>query len=370
VSLARYREVGLKKIVTDVLERAGVARRHAQTVADSLIHADLRGVESHGVSRLPVYLKRIETGRIDYRREPVLTMQKGAVARLDGGNQLGAVAGQAAMEHALELARQYGTGLVGVCHSNHFGACSYYALKAVEQKMMLLVLSNAPKAIAPTGGIRPFFGTNPIAIGIPADTKPPFLLDMATSVTARGKIALAQKKGERIPVDWALDARGEPTTDPAEALQGTLLPIGGAKGYGLAMFVDIMCGLLTGGAAGPAVGSLYESDPAAQNVGHLFLAVDIQKFMPIEQFLKTFADYLRRIKAEPKRPGVEQIWIPGEMEWKKMRENKAQGIPLDPAIIAEVEELCRRYGVDMGQALCESSESFFDPKVSGTPPLS
>lgn len=352
MSLARYRGDGLKKVATDVLERAGVARRHAETVADSLIHADLRGVASHGISRLPVYLKRMEAGLVDCRREPVLAKQNGAVALLDGGNQLGAIVGEAALEHALELARRYGTGLVGVCHSNHFGACSYYALQAVEQKMMLLVLSNAPKAMAPTGGVRPFFGTNPISIGIPADKEPPFLLDMATSVSARGKVVLAQKRGEKIPGDWALNAQGEPTTDPDEALRGTLLPIGGAKGYGLAMFVDILCGLLTGGVAGPEVGSLEDSGPAAQDVGHFFWAVDIGKFMPLEQFLQRMDAYIRRIKAEPRRPGAEQIWIPGEIEWHKMRENEAKGIPLDPAIIAEVEEACRRYGVDLKQALC------------------
>jgi LDH2 family malate/lactate/ureidoglycolate dehydrogenase len=349
----RYKVKELEHCATQVLERAGVPHAYAKTVAASLVHADLRGVESHGLSRLPIYLKRIETGLIACDQTPTLTMQSGATARMDGGNQLGAVVGEAALEHALQLARQYGTGIVGVCHSNHFGACSYYAQKAVEQKMILIVLSNAPKSIAPTGGIRPFFGTNPIAIGIPAGSEPPFLLDMATSVTARGKIVLAQQKGDSIPADWAINARGETTTDPNEALQGSLLPIGGAKGYGLAMFVDIICGLLTGAAVGEHVGGLYDLGTGPQDVGHLFLAIDVARFMPYEQFQNRMDAYIRQIKAVPRQEGVERIWIPGELEWNKMKQHLIHGIPLDPGIAAELEEACRRYGVDFGQAMIQ-----------------
>lgn len=353
----RYDSTKLELIAAAVLERAGVSPSHAKTVAACLVHADLRGVDSHGLSRLPIYLARIETGAVSCQKTPTLIRQSGATACLDGANQLGAVAGEAALEHALGLARAYGVGIVGVCHSNHFGACSYYAQKAVEQKMILLVLSNAPKSIAPVGGIRPFFGTNPIAIGIPAGSEAPFLLDMATSVTARGKIMLAHQKGESIPADWAMDAQGEPTTDPAEALQGTLLPIGGAKGYGLAMFIDIMSGLLTGAAVGEHVKGLYESLDEPQNVGHLFVAIEVERFMPYEQFQAMMDSYIREVKAVPRRKGVERIWIPGEIEWNTMQHYHKYGIPLAPGIAAEVEAVCRRYGIDFQEAVIREAGS-------------
>lgn len=337
----------LEQAAADLLVRAGVGSEHASLVAESLVHADLRGIESHGLSRLPIYVRRIEAGLIELSKEPVVMKQDGATALLDGQNQLGAVVGMAALAEAMRLSQQLGIGVAGVRHSNHFGSCSYYAEKAMAAGLILIVLSNAPEAMAPTGGIRPFLGTNPIAIGIPAGEEPAFLLDMATSVSARGKIALAAKKGDCIPDDWAIDRFGQATTDPKQALLGSLLPIGGAKGYGLAMFVDILCGVLAGAAFGPQINSLYEDWEHPQNIGHLFLTMDIQRFMSVPVFYATMDQYIREIKSVPTREGVREILIPGEIELRKQCERKRNGIPFDAALAEELRQLFDAYGIDL-----------------------
>ncbi|QRG65090.1 Ldh family oxidoreductase [Brevibacillus choshinensis] len=346
----RYDWMRLEEVAAELFTRVGVSDHHAHTVAQSLVHADLRGIESHGLSRLPIYMKRIEAGVVQLDQEPHIAMQNGATALVDGNNHLGAVVGKHALELATSLARQTGIGFVGVRHSNHFGTCSFYAERSIEQGQILLVLSNAPASMAPTGGIGPFFGTNPIAVGIPAGQEAPFLLDMATSVVARGKIALAAKKGEKIPVDWAIDQDGTPTNDPKLALLGSLLPIGGAKGYGLAMFIDILCGLLTGAASGPGVQSLYENWTQPQDIGHVFLTIDIEHFWPLPVFQRRMDEYIREIKAVPKAEGASEILIPGEIERRKMMDQKAQGVCLAPGIARELEQTCADYGVDWGRA--------------------
>ncbi len=337
----------LEEFSAEVFTRAGVPRVHAETVAQSLIHADLRGIESHGLARMPIYVQRIERGLIEPKKEPMVVSEQGAAMLLDGQNQLGAVVGKKALTLVMEEARKNGTALVGVRASNHFGACSYYAEQAIAEGMILLVLSNAPQTMAPLGGIRPFFGSNPLAVGIPAGEEPPFLLDMATSVAARGKIALAAKKGESIPVGWALDAEGQPTTNPDKALEGTILPFGGAKGYGIAMFIDILCGVLTGAGFGDSVYSLYDNWEHPQNVGHFFLAIDIGRYQPVETFRHRMDAYLRQIKAVPKAQGVDHIFIPGEIEYRTMQERKSTGIPLPTPIIRDLTEMGSTYGVEL-----------------------
>lgn len=340
----------LETLATEVFKQTGVSAAKAKVVAESLVHADLRGIESHGLSRMPIYVKRIEAGLIERVEEPQLVIQEGATALVDGKNQLGAVVGLMALEQAIKLARQTGIGFVGVRHSNHFGTCSYYAERAIAEGLILLALTNAPESMAPSGGIRPFLGTNPIAVGIPAGQEPSFLLDMATSVTARGKIVMAAKKGEAIPADWAIDKDGMPTTKPEQALLGSLLPIGGAKGYGLAMFIDLLCGLLTGAAFGPGVKSLYDNWEHPQNVGHIFFVIDIQRFMPLPVFQQNMDEYIRQVKSGPKKEGTSEILIPGEIESRKRQERLKNGIPYSANVVEELTQLCATYGINFGDA--------------------
>jgi LDH2 family malate/lactate/ureidoglycolate dehydrogenase len=351
VSARLYHWQRLEQVAASVFARVGVEPRHAEIVARSLVHADLRGVESHGLMRMPIYVKRIEAGLVDIRTHPRVTAEEGATCLLDGQNQLGAVVGTEALQVALEKAERHGVGFVGVHASNHFGACSFYAEQAMEQGMILIIMSNAPQVMAPTGGIRPFFGSNPLAVGIPTGTEPPYLLDMATTVAARGKIALAAKKGEPIPADWAIDDAGNPTTDPERALSGSLLPIGGAKGYGMAMFIDMLSGVLTGAGCGPEVTSLYDNWTHRQNVGHVFLAIRIERFVPLPVFRSRMDEYIRQIKAVPRAEGTREILIPGEKEWRTARERRVQGIPLPDAVANDLGELFRQFGADLDDAL-------------------
>lgn len=344
----------LQAFSSDVFHRAGVPMQHAEVAAASLIHADLRGIESHGLARMPIYVKRIERGLVEPKNEVMVVSKRDASVLVDARNQLGAVAGITALSLALEGAREHGAAVVGVRCSNHFGACSFYAEQAIAQGMILLVLSNAPPTMAPTGGNEPFFGTNPLAIGIPAGNEPAFLLDMATSVAARGKIALAAMKGQPIPDGWALDATGRPTTNPHEALKGTILPIGGPKGYGLAMFIDILCGLLTGAGFGRTVYSLYENVERPQNVGHLFLAIDVDHYLPLPLFREQMDRYIRQVKTVSRADGVEEILIPGEYEARIKQERERTGIPLSHAVVRDLQELGSAYEVDLMESCLES----------------
>lgn len=346
----RFHWKKLEEFTADVFKRAGVRKEHAVTVAESLVHADLRGIESHGVARMPIYVQRIQKGMLETNKEVHVVSQHQSSILVDGENMLGAVVGEKVLDLAVNHAKDSGIAAVGVRNSNHFGACSYYAQKAIQEGIILLVLSNAPQTMAPTGGIRSFFGSNPIAIGIPAGEETPFLLDMASSVVARGKIAIASKKGEAIPLGWALDQYGQPTTDAQAALEGSILPIGGPKGYGIAMFIDIICGVLTGAGYGESVYSLYDNWEKPQNVGHFFIAIHIDRFIPMKLFQALIDQYIRQIKAVPLASGVEQIFIPGELEHRTMLERRVAGIPLPPHITKELDDIGRQYQLDVYKA--------------------
>lgn len=281
----------------------------------------------------------------------------GSACLLDGRNHFGAVVGKEALEIALRKAKENGVCAVGVKGSNHFGTGAYYALKAIKQDMILLVMSNASQTMPPTGGIRPFIGTNPLAVGVPSMEEPHFILDMATSVVARGKIIVSAQKGEEIPIGWAIDKEGNPTTDAHAALEGSVLPLGGAKGYGISMFIDIVCGVLTGAGFGKYVNNMYENWEEPQNVGHFFIAVDIRRFMPIDLFKARMDQYIREIKREPKAPGVEEIFIPGELEHRSTLEQKKTGIELPPQLVKELDLIGRSCGVQLSDAAIQTNES-------------
>lgn len=339
----------LEQYITRLFSNAGVPDHYAHIVAESLVQADLRGVDSHGVVRAKIYLERLEAGMVNPHADIEIVNQTEAMALVDGHNNYGAVIGSKALDLSLQNAKQYGASIVGVKNSNHFGTCAYYALKAIRQDCVLLVMSNASQTMPPTGGIRPFIGTNPLAVGVPSGDELPFILDMATSVVARGKIIVSAQKNEPIPQGWAVDKHGNPTTDPHEALVGSVLPVGGAKGYGLSMFIDILSGVLTGAGFGQYVNNMYENWEQPQNVGHLFITVDINRFMPIDLFKVRMDTYIRELKAEPKAPGVTEILIPGEIEHRLTLERTSNGIKLPSALIQELKALGDKYGVNFDE---------------------
>jgi LDH2 family malate/lactate/ureidoglycolate dehydrogenase len=348
----------LQQFCSDVFIKAGVSQENAEVVADSLIQADLRGVDSHGVVRTAIYIERIEKNMINPFAEPEIESEDFATVLVNGNNNLGAVVGLKAVEIALEKAKERGAAIVGVKGSNHFGTGAFYALKAIEKNMILLVMSNASQTMPPTGGKRPFIGTNPLAIGVPAGKEAPFLLDMATSVVARGKIIVAAQKGMDIPVGWAIDKDGNSTTNASDALEGAVLPVGGPKGYAISMFIDILAGVLTGAGFGKYVNNMYENWEEPQNVGHVFIAIDINRFIPIEMFKERMDRYISEIKAEPKAEGVEEILIPGEIEFRRAIERKKNGIDLPEKTAKELDVVGKRYGVDLSSAAFMENEVF------------
>jgi LDH2 family malate/lactate/ureidoglycolate dehydrogenase len=325
---------------------AGVPPGDAETAARCLVRADLRGVDTHGIVRVPGYLDRIARGLVD--PAPVLEFEAvaPAAARLDGKNGLGFVVATRAVDHAIGMAREAGLGLVGVRNSTHYGMGATYLLQAVEAGFAAMVFTNASPAIPPWGGRAEMFGTSPFAVGVPAPGSVPFVLDMSPTVVARGKIRKAAREGRAIPEGWALDAEGRPTTDPDAVLAGgALLPIGGAKGAGLSMMLDILCGVLTGARYGGEVGDQYKRFDRPQGVGHFILVMRPDLFLPAEEVAARMGDLVARAKANPKAAGVEEIYMPGEIEARREAARRDAGIPYRRVDLAPLAEAAARLGV-------------------------
>jgi LDH2 family malate/lactate/ureidoglycolate dehydrogenase len=331
----------------DVLQTVGVPADAAALVADSLTQADIRGLSSHGAVRLlPVYVRRLQAGSTRAAPRVRLVRQRGSLALVDGDAGLGQVVGHRAMEIAIEMARELGVGVVGVCHSSHFGTGAFFVEQAVGAGMIGLAMTNAPSNMPPWGARKPYFGTNPLAIGLPCGLERAVVLDMATSVVAKGKLYLMAIDGvTSIPAGWALDADGNPTQDIQAALDGMMLPVGGHKGSGLALVIDALCGVLTGAAFGAHIVNLYDEGQQAQDVGHLFAALDVGVFMPVEGFRARMDRFIREVRAQPRLPGVERIFIPGEIERERAEKNLPRGMSLSEAGRRELDGLAQRLGV-------------------------
>lgn len=342
----------LKSFAGRVLEAAGVVPAESMIIADSLITANLRGIDSHGIVRLPLYVERLEAGLVARETKVAVVRDMPAVCVLDAHNGWGAVAGLAGMKAAIEKAQQTGTGITTVRHSNHFGIAAYYAQMAMAENMIGVAMTNASANMAPWGGRDPYFGTNPICVAVPAGRARPVIYDGATSVVAIGKLVLAAKKEEQIPATWAIDSQGHPTTDPVAATKGgTLLPMGGYKGYGFALMVDVLCGLLAGAAFGPYVSNLRHSD-GPQDVGHFFAALDISAFLDRDLFFEGMERLVSDIKASRRMTEIKEIYLPGEIEWNWEDRRRREGIPIPGEILEELRALGSRYRVEL-QPSCE-----------------
>jgi LDH2 family malate/lactate/ureidoglycolate dehydrogenase len=331
----------LRKVIMDIIAAVGLEPSMAKVFADSIVAADLRGVKSHGTIRVPEYVRRVESGVMDPRAEARFVRDEGAVGLLDAGNGFGQAAAYKAMRRAIEKATAHGVGLVGVRNSNHFGIASYYAMTALEAGMIGVVMTNASPAINPFGTITPLLGTNPIAVAVPAGTEKPIVLDMSTSLVARGKIRFAALTGKEIPLGWATDANGEPTTDAQKALKGSLEPIGGVKGSGLSLLVDILCGILTNSCLTGEVKTIVDiSGPA--KTGHIFGAIDIAHFIGLDLFKNNVDAVIQHIKSLPSKGGQE-IFLPGEIEFNLAEKRVKEGIPLEDAVVQNLNALGARY---------------------------
>jgi len=338
-----YRHEDLFEFGCRVLERLDVPAEDAREVAGCLIKAELRGVDSHGLVRLPVYSGRVQAGVVKARPNVRLIPTGTASALVDGDNGLGPAVGARAMDAAVDLAREHGTGFVGVRHSNHFGPAAYYVERAIRAGCIGIAISNAPPHMAPFGGRTRFLGTNPVAVGIPAGEENPLIFDASTSVVARGKIIVAAHTGQSIPEGWAIDPDGHPTMDAERALAGSVLPFGGPKGSAISFIIDIFCGVLTGAAFASHLNTL-EDLTTVQNVGHVLAAVRTDLFVDGDAFKQRMDSILRMLRSAPPAPGADRVLLPGEIELASESTMRARGIPLAPPIAAQLEKL----GDDLG----------------------
>lgn len=324
---------------------AGMSAGDAALIAGDLVKANLRGVDSHGVSRIPMYLDRLRRGLVNPRPEVRVTRVAGAVALVDGDNGMGFIPSTIAMNTACDIAGEMGIGLAGVHRSTHFGMGACYALRAIERGYISLIFTNSSPAIAMWGGRTSFLGASPIAAGIPGGKHPPYVMDMAMTVIARGKIRLAAMKGDQIPEGLALDLEGNPTTDAAKAFEGVCLPFGGVKGSVLGTLMDLLSGVLTGANFGGDVKSLYFDHSEPQNVGHLFFAIKPDLFMSLSDFGARMDEFYTRIKALPRAAGVDEIMLPGEPEQRREDERRRDGIPVTANVVADLVAEGKRVGV-------------------------
>jgi len=332
----------LMEAVVEVLQGLGTGAEEAAIVAESLVRAEMRGTDTHGLPYLKLLAERIEAGLVTVPTRVCVLRDEGGVALLDGGNGIGQVAGWRAMERSLAKARGLGVGLTLVRNTNNLGFLAFYTTRAAAQGFVGIAMGNANAAISPWGGAEAFFGTNPLSIAVPGPGGGP-ALDMSSSVVARGKIRRAQRLGERIPLGWALDAAGRPTEDPAAALEGTLLPIGGPKGYGLALMVDVLAGILSGSAFGQEIQSFHQP-MGPTRVGALTLAIHIEQFMPVSRFQELMQGYADAIHASRKVAGTDRIYLPGEIESEREQKSRERGIELSPASVSMVNQLLEKRG--------------------------
>jgi len=345
-----YDANALRRFAADVFQKTGLSSDDARLFADSLIEAELRGVGSHGLTRLKAYARRIEQGLIDAKALPQVVQSAPSLLLIDACNAAGVCAAYRAMQLCINRAAETGACFAAVFGGNHFGIGAYFSSLAAKSGMIGFAATNAPAQMAPTGGRKARLGTNPIAISIPAGARRPFCLDMATSVVARGKVTLAEKEGNPIPEGWGIDAGGNPTTDPAAV--ACMLPFGGAKGYGIALAVEMLCSCLAGAATGTAMGSLYDFSGKLQNVGFFLGAINISSILPREEFGSRMDSLIDSVKACPRAAGSEEIFIPGEIEDRRAADARKAGIAIPDAVLAELRELSAQYRIPFS---CEAN---------------
>jgi LDH2 family malate/lactate/ureidoglycolate dehydrogenase len=345
---------GLEAFVIHMLEAVDVPQEDAAMVADVLLAADLRGIDSHGVARLRRYVEGVRDGIMKGRPAIEIEHESPCSAAINADGALGMVVGHKAMGMALEKAAQVGMAAVSVRNSNHFGIAGYYAMMALEHDMIGLSMTNARARVVPTHARTGFYGTNPISVAIPTDQELPWVLDMATSVVPEGKVEVYNRLEKPLPDGWAVREGNKPLHDPADALamlrserEGGILPIGGMgellsghKGYGLGILVDVLCGVLSGADYGPKIDIV-----TSKNLGHFFAAVRVDLFQSADSFKQEMDQMIQTLKGWPKAEGQDRIWIHGEKEYEIYDERSRLGIPLHARVVEDLQKLSAEYGV-------------------------
>ncbi len=316
----------LKKEIVKIFKKFGLSNNHALISSNALINAELVGAYGHGLSRLKMYCDRISKKVINPKPKIKIKKISQSISHVNADNSIGFVAADIAIKKAIQNAKKTGIGLVAVKNSGHYGLSGYYAEQAVKKNLVTMIYTNAPPAVAPHGALKSLFGTNPICFGTPTGSKIPFILDTSISMINRGKIRVAARNNQKIPLSVALDKFGKPTTDAKKALQGVQLPIAGFRGSGLAWMVDILSGVLTGGNHAGRVKDPFDDFSGPQNIGHLFITFKTNLF--VKDYNIRIKDNIKRIKKLPKIRGIREIMYPGQNKYKRFKTNSKKEIKI------------------------------------------
>lgn len=334
----------LRQVSMSILKALGALDTEAEVVTHNLLMADMRGIHTHGVNFLPKIVDRVEKKILQIPTELTVLSDEGATVHIDGNNGLGQVAAEQGMRCAIGAARNSGIGISLIRNTNHIGLLAFYSALAADEGMIGFAMCNSAPSMAPWGGSEPFFGTNPFSIAAPVGEEYPIILDMSTSLVARGKIRRALKRNEKISREWALDIGGNPTDDPTKAMEGTLLPVGGPKGYGMAFFIDLICGVLSGSKFSRDV-LTFHKPLGPTGVGAMMAAISIRHFMDTESFYTLAKTHIENIRASGKAAGVERIYLPGEIEAEAEMKSLQEGIEIDEQTILEIDSVLDRLGI-------------------------
>ncbi len=329
--------------LNEVFDAIGLKKDYGEIIAKNLVEAELRGVSSHGLSRLSFYHDKLVGGGFNKTPNMKVVEERLATFVLDSDSAPGAVAGQYAMKKCIEKAKTAGVCVGSVRNCNHYGIAAFYSMLAASEDMIGITCCNTVSNMAPFGGSESVFGTNPISIALPTGGDAPFVYDGATSKVAQGKVIVANKEKREIPIDWALDEDGNPTTDPSEALKGAMLPFGEHKGSGIAMAVDILSAALSMSAFSPDVLPLRSDGKSCQNIGFFFMAIDISAFRDLQSFKEEVSDFIKVVKGSRPLKGTGEIFTPGEIEHKTYQKNKKEGFFVGEGVLAELSAFGEKY---------------------------
>lgn len=341
----RHRLPDLVAFCAGIFRKAGLSSDAAALVADSLVDAEARGIRSHGLQRVRIYSERLTAGLLNASGEPSVVGGTPTFALVDADNAIGQVGALAGLNVAMDAAEEHGVGVAGVRNSNHCGSLGYFARRATDRGLIQISATNAPSTMVYFGSRRRAVGTNPLCVGVPCGEDSSFILDMASSAVARGKIIFAAEDGVPIPEGYAVDEDGKPTTDPVAALAGSVVPFAGAKGSGLAMMIDLLCGSLLGGPTGDQIGDMYNDWTRPQSVGHLFIVLKPGAWVNAEDFAEATSEFARTVSELEPAAGIDRVMYPGELEEEKYRKAESEGLTIAPVTVSELDALASDFGI-------------------------
>jgi LDH2 family malate/lactate/ureidoglycolate dehydrogenase len=340
-----FSEERLQEFCTEAFKKSGLPSEDARLASDTLVKAEMMGVSSHGIIRLPFYCARLNDGGTKAHPEMRVLAETPAILLVDGDNGLGQVVASKAMKMAIEKAKTAGACFAGVRNSCHMGMVAYYPMLALDENMIGIVGSNAPPTMAAWGGFKSTIGNNPLAVAVPTGRGFPLILDMAMSVASGGKVRLAAVKKEKIPLDWVLDAKGRPTDRPEDFFpDGTLMPLG-HKGFGLAVIIEVLSGILTGAGILSQMGQWFRDTSVPINTGHFLIALNIRAFCALETFKERIDQMIEELKRSPRMEGCKEIFMPGEIESQKFQKNKRDGTPVSPEVLKSLNDFASKIGI-------------------------